>query len=663
MEFLVDELINLVPLVRDELSNIRYELHKSMIKSVISDTQIGDKTYIEEIKARVSDKFCLVDFPDEVLVRIIDEFEEDGVLQKIDNNYIIKKAIDMESIDSFIANCYSEFKIILKENINEFDVFIHKEYESAFKDSILYIINNLINEESLINNFSLDSLKYGEICSDLRSTLIKYETIKKPDQFLSLFFNYLKSGKKNITDLLFTVYLSSIAYDLLKRGRDLPKIAEDIGKGGVLFLDTNVIVSLICETDRTNELAKSIIELAKNKFNFDLKYYIETAKEYENLLKWADSEMKSKHLPNKLASENQLIHDFLKRNDRTWSDHYTELSMYRTILKNFHIDMYDDNLVLSQKEKDIFSYVEVIYSYEFQQSEGKKERSYEAIAHDKDLFKLMIFLKKENMVGLNTPWILSLDNKLNRVNQTLIKLNKFDIPPSGYSIHPRTLLNTLLVFANMNFDDDKRRDIVKSIVNYLIIPPTPLTEEQYAKLVTYKVPGLNERDVETIIHFLRISPLKSRLDKALEDDDIDSASQIFNEMTLDQKVIDALISERKTKEENERLRQALSKVRLEKQALVEATKPTAITLNINMSGIDPITEELIRVLLTQIKKAYPDIYREANADTLESKEITKDKINGTLDVIDKCINKGSDVATKMQPILGLISLIRTTIGV
>ncbi len=428
MDILVDELINLVPLVRDELSDIRYELHKSMIKSAISDMRLGDNTHIDDIKAKVSRKFSLVNFPEEVLVRVITEFEDEGILlKKNDNNYFIKKVVEIESIDSFIENCYSEFKEILEQNVSGYDSFIHKEYKDAFKECILYIINSLINEECLINKFSLDCLRYDEISNEMQNDLIKYKTIKKQEQFLSLFLNYLKSGKKHITNLLFTVYRSSIAYDILKRGRDLPKIAEDIGKGGILFLDTNVIVSLICKTDRTNELAKSVIKLAKNKFRFDLNYYIETAKEFENLFNWADAEMKSKRLPTKFASDNQLIHDCLTRNDCTWPDYYAELSIYRTYLKNeFDIDVVDYNsLVIGQEQKDISSYIEVIYSYQFEQSEGKKERSYEAITHDKNLFNLMLYMKSGHMVGLNAPWILSFDNTLNSVNQTLVKLYVF----------------------------------------------------------------------------------------------------------------------------------------------------------------------------------------------------------------------------------------------
>jgi hypothetical protein len=133
-------------------------------------------------------------------------------------------------------------------------------------------------------------------------------------------------------------------------------------------------------------------------------------------------------------------------------------------------------------------------------------------------------------------------------------------------------------------------------------------------------------------------------------------------MMVDPKAVEMLISETKTKEENERLRQALVKLRLENKALTEGTKPIELTLNVNVPGIDSTTRELIIILLKQIKNLSPEIYMEENLGELESKELSKDKLRTTLSTIDKCISKGGEVATKLQPILGLISLIKTTLG-
>ena len=498
------ELIDLVPLVRDELSDIRYGLHKSMVQSIVSDMKIGDQTSAEDIRKKAIKKFNIAEFPREVLSRIMHEFEDEGILQKHDGSYVVANSIEIQSINIFVDNCYKEFTKILKSNITDFDPYINKEFKSAFEECIFYIINILI-EQKVMNKVNLDFLKYEEISMVLKNGLIKYKTIKNPDQFLSLFYDYLKSGENYITELLFIVYQSSVAYDLLRRGRRLPKIAEHVGKGGVLFLDTNVIVSLICKTDRTHDLAKSVVKLAENLFHFTISYCKETSIEFENLLKWADSEMKSGRLPSKIAAENQLILDFTKRTACRWSDYYTELSMYRTYLKSeFNIDLFDNCMLeFNEKETEIINYVDAIYSYAFQQYDEKRERSRDALTHDKNLFRKLICLKKSDACGLNTPWILSFDNILNGINLTLINIDRFKLPEGGYSIHPRILLNTLLVFENIDFNEDKRKDFVRSIVNYLIIPSSSLTEEQYAKLIAYKVPGLGEKDIDTILHFFR----------------------------------------------------------------------------------------------------------------------------------------------------------------
>jgi len=511
---------------------------------------------------------------------------------------------------------------------------------------------------------NLDFLKYEEISMVLKNGLIKYKTIKNPDQFLSLFYDYLKSGENYMTELLFIVYQSSVAYDLLRRGRRLPKIAEHVGKGGVLFLDTNVIVSLICKTDRTHDLAKSVVKLAENLFHFTISYCKETSIEFENLLKWADSEMKSGRLPSKIAAENQLILDFTKRTACRWSDYYTELSMYRTYLKSeFNIDLFDNCMLeFNEKETEIINYVDAIYSYAFQQYDEKRERSRDALTHDKNLFRKLICLKKSDACGLNTPWILSFDNILNGINLTLINIDRFKLPEGGYSIHPRILLNTLLVFENIDFNEDKRKDFVRSIVNYLIIPSSSLTEEQYAKLIAYKVPGLGEKDIDTILHFFRLSPLKAQLHRALEFNDIDSASQVFNQMMLDPKSVGVLISERRTKEENERLKQALARLSSEYQALKKETKPIAITLNVNLAEIDSTTRELIAVLLKGIKNLNQAIYKEIDVTELESGELTKERLSSIFSTIDKWISKGGEMATNLQPIMGLAELIKTTLG-
>ena len=160
----------------------------------------------------------------------------------------------------------------------------------------------------------------------------------------------------------------------------------------------------------------------------------------------------------------------------------------------------------------------------------------------------------------------------------------------------------------------------------------------------------------------RLSPLKAQLHRALEFNDIDSASQVFNQMMLDPKSVGVLISERRTKEENERLKQALARLSSEYQALKKETKPIAITLNVNLAEIDSTTRELIAVLLKGIKNLNQAIYKEIDVTELESGELTKERLSSIFSTIDKWISKGGEMATNLQPIMGLAELIKTTLG-
>ena len=141
-------LVNLVPLVRDELSDIRYGLHKSMVLSIISDMKVGDQTSIDDIKGKIIKKFNISDFPREVLSRIINDFDDDNLLRKDNRCYFVNRSIEIPSINAFIDNCYVEFRKILNENIKDFDLYIYREFENAFRECLLNIINNLINDQS-----------------------------------------------------------------------------------------------------------------------------------------------------------------------------------------------------------------------------------------------------------------------------------------------------------------------------------------------------------------------------------------------------------------------------------------------------------------------------------------------------------------------------------
>ena len=521
----------------------------------------------------------------------------------------------------------------------------------------MWQIVHVFSEQQEVNEIQIDVLNQDETKAHFEQ-IVKSEGIDPQQKFLSPFFKYLGSGEKNITDFLFHAYRGAIAYDLLKRGKILTRETCNIGEGGLLILDTNTIISLMCKTDTTHSLTKSAIELSR-KIGFDVCYTHLTASEYNGLLQSADYTMNARHSKPSNPNDNQLILDFIKRNERNWSDYYMEMSNYKDFIKiKYDIDFLE--VLDINPNKEVMEYIEQIYPVMLQTT--GKERESKALEHDLHLFRLLThFRNAEKPRAFDSPWVLSFDTALNMVNQFVV--DRFKLP-YGYSIHPRYWLNTLLVFSNVEFDDKRREDIVKSLVEHMIFPRSNLALEQYATLVTYEI-GLNPEDIDTILHIFTTSPLKHNLDKALKENKSERISEISVKILTNSDLIDKAISERKTKQElvktREQLRNVAAKYR-EEQAKAHALERVRTAPVVIVAGVDAGVSQMIAALLMQIEALDPDFYEKTKINKLEAGEASKDEVIGFVKKVKDALHQGTEFAKDLEVLKPIASTILTLLG-
>jgi hypothetical protein len=576
----VENLIEIFPLVRGDLIDHRYELHELIVKKILFKKEKYNRISLENLKREIIEDFNFEEFPDELLVKILEDLTKGEFLKRTaQGEYELLKKPEQESISPLLDNCYRKFVEVLKTEVKDFDLYLNKNFKDAFIKCMWQIVH-VFSEQQEVNEIQIDVLNQDETKAHFEQ-IVKSEGIDPQQKFLSPFFKYLGSGEKNITDFLFHAYRGAIAYDLLKRGKILTRETCNIGEGGLLILDTNTIISLMCKTDTTHSLTKSAIELSR-KIGFDVCYTHLTASEYNGLLQSADHIMNARHSKPSNPNDNQLILDFIKRNERNWSDYYMEMSNYKDFIKiKYDIDFLE--VLDINPNKEVMEYIEQIYPVMLQTT--GKERESKALEHDLHLFRLLThFRNAEKPQAFDSPWVLSFDTALNMVNQFVV--DRFKLP-YGYSIHPRYWLNTLLVFSNVEFDDKRREDIVKSLVEHMIFPRSNLALEQYATLVTYEI-GLNPEDIDTILHIFTISPLKHNLDKALKENKSERISEISVKILTNSDLIDKAISERKTKQElvktREQLRNVAAKYR-EEQAKAHALERVRTAPVVIVAGV------------------------------------------------------------------------------
>ena len=521
----------------------------------------------------------------------------------------------------------------------------------------MWQIVHTFSEQQEVNEIQIDVLNQDETKAHFEQ-IVKSEGIEPQQKFLSPFFKYIVSGETNITDFIFHAYRGAIAYDLLKRGKILTRETCNIGDGGLLILDTNTIISLMCKTDTTHSLAKSAIELSR-KIGFDVCYTHLTASEYHGLLQSADYIMKASRFKPSNPTDNQLILDFLKRDDRNWSDYHTEMSNYKNFIKiKYDIDYLE--VLDINPNKEVMEYIEQIYPVMLQTM--GKERESKALNHDLYLFKLLThFRNTEQPRAFDSPWILSFDNALNVINQFVVDRFK---RPYGYSIHPRYWLNTLLVFSNVEFDDKRREDIVKALMEHMIFPRSALTLEQHATLVTYEL-GLNQEDIDTILSIVTISPLKYTLEKALMENKDEESSKISMEILTDSDLIDKAILERKTKQELVKTRELLINVAAkyrEEQAKVHALERVRTAPVVIVAGVDAGVSQMIAALLMQIDALAPDFYEKTKINKLEAGEASKDDVIGFVKKVKDVLHQGTEFTKDLEVLKLIASTILTSLG-
>lgn len=655
----IKNVIDLIPLIQGELVDSRYEIHEIIVKRVLSKKQKNDIINIDELKEEILDEFNFGDFPDELLYKILDNLVSVDYLRFHNNDYELINIVEYKNIDFVINECYKEFVDFFKAEYKNFDPFIHKNFKVSFEEC-LYVIVGVFSEQEDFYNNQIEALNQNLIENDLIK-IANNNGINSPKQFVSVFFNYLNSGTEKITDFIYISYRVAITYDLLRKGSILSQKSCDIGKGGILILDTNSIISLICRTDSRHKLITSTIQLSQ-KLKCDVCYTEKTKLEYNRLLKGADGQMRSNRFAKgKYIADNQLINDFVRQKGGMWGDYYAEISDIELYLRlKYEINLAEyDNLIQDEKFSE---YIKGIYPSVLQLLQ--KERQKDAIEHDIYLFSLSIHLRNNepNMV-FNCPWILSFDNALNFVNKLLVE--RFELP-YGYVLHPRYWLDTLLTFSNIQLDEANKKDIVNAILCHMIIPEKmTLNLDQYAKLISNKL-GLTEENEELIKRIITISPLKRNLDLALESNNAEGVSKITSEIFIDSDLIDKVISEGKIKEENvklkDQLKKASEKYRIEKAKnylLEEVVTRKFAEPKIIIDNVDPNISKMIEVLMDRLELIDHQFFEQNQIQKLESGRISKENAISTLKNIAKILRQGKDFA---QEIKDLTQYVPTIIG-
>ena len=505
------DLIEIIPVLEGDLNACREEIHKQIIVTALHRLD-KQKVEIREISSKIREIFGII-YPEEKIIHHLKEL----ALKEIrfeNNNLILNGAIpalnEDNRMNNIIDQCFSEF---IGTYTKEYDVYLNINLKKAFRECFEQVAGFIIKSQEINElNFDIIDLKSNE--EILKKILINNKVIKS-EKYLSKMYDFLFSKSENKNKFILSVYQCAISFDLLVRSSDLYTYSKDYPHKGILLIDTNIITSVLCNSNRFHDTVISMLSLSK-KFGFKIYYSKETKNELLRLIDAADRMIRVNKSITK-ERNNELVTEYLRDKNRSnWTEKLIFYNSFENILRTkFDTILLDDPNF--EEDTEFTDYIRNVYDIAMSYEHEAPIRS--AIDHDAYLITLINFYKhRDGNMQFGSPWIISLHNKLIFVSDYIKMKRSLDY---GFAVHAQKWFNLLMQFCDI--DDIKGNEtlLTSAIIKYSIIPPiNSITLDEYCKLIANKM-GLEGADAEYVWDIITKSKLKSDLEESLKANNIE----------------------------------------------------------------------------------------------------------------------------------------------
>ena len=456
------------------------------------------------------------------------------------------------TFDDLTEEVWEEFSDKLQSSNNDIDIYnINKRMEPAFKDFLLEFFLEISQSFESLSQHEIDVL-YSENIENIIANTIEDYNLRDEATFRNVLEDYLKNPRENSALLDFTdnIYRGIVNIDLLSRERDtkFPNVSSIPNENKILLLDTNVIVNLLCETDRLHPLAAKVCEKsAENEFK--LYYSQKTKKELNGLIGGAESEMDGIYSGNGSfeTADNQFVKDFRKGDSSSWGEYLDRIKDWEENVGEWDISEFSKEI--DPNGKVMTEAKEFLIEYESHLTHQSLNR----IDHDAALYGYVAQLRVRSNHDFG-PFILSFHNNFTDAGNKLAEVEGLRgiVGNHVLAMQARNWLNYLMSFSSIRFDDEDRKEVSLAILQGATNFDETLTIREYSRLLVPKM-GFKPEDEEYLADYLRGHSLHHELQDALDKNEGHRAENVSRKIIEDDEYREVVQEQR---EFDERLKQA-----------------------------------------------------------------------------------------------------------
>jgi len=539
-----DALIQAAPLLQGSVIDQRRDIKYDIVGLILSSSRFPREFDVGKVIS-VCKESLGISLDRSTVVGILDEFEADEQVEYVQGtDYRILEKPETQSLDSIIEPIWQEFSSVLQDHDEEIDIhYINENMKRAFRNFLLEFFFSISETSQILMETQTERFN-DSVTRDVVETVIDNTNMRDPDTFEDALFDYIENPRTRFLDFTNNVYTGIVNREILTREEEIDIPLIDAA-GKTLILDTNVLVHLLCQTERGHLISRTICERS-SELDFRLRYTSETADELDRFIRGSKKEMSGLYTGNNSQEtiRSQFVKDFQRCDVASWDEYISDIQNWRE-----HISSeYDITQVREAVEDDVDIREEVkSILVKSRRGQGLSEQAISRLNHDSSLFGYVANLRKDiDQEPRFGPFVISFHNDLTAASSTLSEQHPEDdiVGSQEIALQPRTWLNYLIAFASARIDqeDDSNR-ISLALLRLASDTQESLDLEEYAKILAPKV-GLEGEDKDYLAEFLLNHPLSNELKSALYDNRGAEAENISRQILTDDEYINTIQEER-----------------------------------------------------------------------------------------------------------------------
>lgn len=659
-----ETVLNATPLMDGRITNRRQEIKTKIVSYVLNQRSLTGEVSTFKLQAMIEREIGLN--LDESTVRVVmGELEEQGHVSHVKSNtYEIHSSPNVRALSERVDDVWIEYRNRLRENDRDEGIDYQLEnHREAFEEVFKRFFESIRGQTESLNDYSGSASienKLDPIISEVAEDL----PLRNPDLLKNEVNNYIKEQTPELLQFIGTIYTGTINYDLLIKENDIDNLDfEDAPpEQKKLFLDTNILIGLLCETDQLHPVASSLCVRAKE-LDYDLYYLPATSDELQHVIDRAKNTLSGFSESGSDADlDNQFVRDCRNRDHRTKAQYKTELDRWAdTLTDEWGIKMWSQTINIDNQDRALIkNWIE-----QLDEIEGDGDKIKPQIDHDTEI--ICSTMQTRNQASQNIvvgPFAVTHNDSLLSIN----KMGKGELWNKGVALHPQDWLDYLIAFTPVEFTDEDRADIAEAVISTATKFDDNINLEVYLEILAIRS-DLSDKKESFIKDMVYGTPLENKLTSAIERGDYEE---------LENQGQDLLSELNKRLKENieqkEQLKKASSKVQEEKQRRKQLESVINEINAVEVNNIQNVSQEMDmsvnQEIINQIEFLEQQL-RDTVDTSLEESELPEppedysdpNKVVEWLQQLDKKLSSAENYAERFRHLAPTVTGLLTSFGV